>query len=86
MGDMAKLMLTVKLDPGKASVAHVRKKLKLSESELDPEFGVVNIDPKQNLYAILVDEDAARRIGKVKDVQGPYSNPRIEPFGPPEKK
>jgi hypothetical protein len=83
---MAKLMLTVKLHPRQASVSHVCKQLKLSQSELDPDFGVVGIDPKQNLYAILVEEAAARRIGKVKGVQGPFSNPRIEPFGPPEKK
>jgi hypothetical protein len=32
---------------------------------------------------VLVDEQAAEKINKQPDVGGPFSNPKIEPFGPP---
>ena len=76
-------MLTLQLDPAEASEEHVRNKLELEGKELDPEFGVVEIDPAGHRYAVLVDEDVAERVQGAPDVEGPFSNPRIEPFGPP---
>jgi hypothetical protein len=78
-------MLTLKLHPRKATVAAVCRQLKLAPEQIDPDFGVVNIDPKKNLYTILVEEKAALKLGGKQGVKGPYSNPRIEPFGPPRK-
>jgi len=83
---MAKQMLTLKLPPKEATLSKVSKRLNLSSEEIDLEFGVVNIDPKHNLYAILVEEEAARRVSRAPKVKGPFSNPKIEPFGPPKKK
>jgi hypothetical protein len=83
---MAKQMLTLKLHPKEATLSKVSKRLNLSPEEIDSAFGVVNIDPKRNLYTILVDEEAARRVSGVPEVKGPFSNPKIEPFGPPKKK
>ena len=77
-------MLTLQLDPAEASAEHVRRKLKLDDAALDPDFGVVEIDPAGHKYAVLVDEDVAENIQGTADVKGPFSNPRIEPFGPPE--
>lgn len=78
-------MLTLTLDPEEASLRHVRRKLELDEGELDTEFGVVEIDPDGRRYAVLVDERAATRVtGTSDDVQGPFANPPIEPFGPPQ--
>jgi hypothetical protein len=82
---MSKQLLTINLDPKKADPVDVRKTLGLAPEELDTNFGVVNIDPTHNLYAILVTEGAARRISGRSDVQGPFANPRIETFGPPKK-
>jgi hypothetical protein len=76
-------MFTLNLEPGEASAGAVRRRLGLEGSELDEEFGVVSVDPEKSLYAILVDERAAHKLEGNKSVQGPFSNPRIETFGPP---
>lgn len=80
---MAKLMLTVKLDPERATLADASRELGVDEAELDPDFGVVNIDPDEDLFTVLVDEQTAERVDG-KAAGGPYANPPIEPFGPPE--
>jgi hypothetical protein len=77
---MAKVMLTVELDPGEVDVEHVREKLGLEPGEFDEEFGVVPVDPGKHLYAVLVEEAAANRAVDADQVHGPYSNPRIVPF------
>ena len=81
---MAKVMVTLRLDPEQASLDQVRELLGLAAEEVDPAFGVVNISPAEHLYTILVDEAAAGRIAGADPVEGVYGNPRIEPFGPPE--
>ena len=81
---MARVMVTLRLDPGQASLEEVRRLLGLAAEEVDPGFGVVNISPAEHLYTILVDEAAAARVGGAAEVEGVYGNPRIEPFGPPE--
>ena len=81
---MAKLMVTLRLDPEQASLEAVRRLLGLAEGEVDPGFGVVNISPAEHLYTILVDEAAAARVQDAAEVEGVFGNPRIEPYGPPE--
>jgi hypothetical protein len=81
---MNKLMVTLRL-PKQLSVDEVQRKFGLSEDEIDKNFGVVEIDPEDNLYTILVDSKAASRLQKTDiEVDGPYSNPRIAPFGLPQ--
>jgi hypothetical protein len=82
---MSKLLLTLTRDPSEASLDAVKRDLGLSDEEIDAEFGVVNIDPKGDRYAVLVEESAAERVGKQPGVEGPFSNPPIEPFGPPDR-
>jgi hypothetical protein len=82
---MAKLLLTVTRDPSRASLDAVKRDLGLSDEEIDHDFGVVSIDPKGNRYAILVENQAAERVGGKPGVEGPYANPPVEPFGPPER-
>lgn len=77
-------MLTLTLDPAEASAEHVRRKLELEAEELDPEFGVVELDPETHRYAVLVDERAATRVQGAPGIEGPFANPPIEPFGPPQ--
>jgi hypothetical protein len=80
---MAKSMMTLRLDPTEANVASVKAKFGLRDDEIDSTFGVVCIDPAQNLYTILVDETTGAKLAGREGVSGPYANPKIEPFGPP---
>jgi hypothetical protein len=81
---MARVMVSLRLDPEQASLPEVRRLLGLAPEEVDAGFGVVNIDPAEHLYTILVDEPAAARVRDAAPVQGVFGNPRIEPYGPPE--
>jgi hypothetical protein len=76
-------MVTLKLDPGHASVADVRELLGLGADEIDDDFGVIEVNPDQHLYTVLVDPEVAARVSGKAAVQGTFSNPKIEPFGPP---
>jgi hypothetical protein len=80
-----KLMVTVKLDPERATLEDAREQLGLDEGELDEDFGVVEIDPEQHSYTVLVEKQVAERITGQPGVKGPFANPPIEPFGPPER-
>ena len=77
-------MMTVELDPDSATVEKVAERLGLRPEEIDAEFGVVAIDPENHLYTVLVDEQASARVAAQPGVSGPFANPRIEPFGPPQ--
>jgi hypothetical protein len=81
---MARVMVTVRLDPERATLPEVRRLLGLADDEVDPGFGVVNIDPAGHRYTILVDEAAAARVRDAPAVEGVFGNPRIDPYGPPE--
>jgi hypothetical protein len=82
---MGKVMLTLKCAPEDRDLAKLRQQLNLSPEEVDAGFGVVVIDPKKNLCTILIEESAASRISGQPGVKGPFANPTIEPFGPPQK-
>jgi hypothetical protein len=82
---VAKVMMTVELDPAGASTEQAAKRLGVPKEKLDGDFGVVNIDPEKHLYAVLLDEDVAAGVSATEGVSGPYSNPPIEPFGPPRR-
>lgn len=84
---MAKVMVTIQSSDAPPTVAGIRERYGLAEQAIDPTFGVVEIDPVEHLYTILVDQEAAALIQPTEEweVEGPYSNPRIEPFGPPEE-
>lgn len=84
MVDMSKVMVTLKLDPDDASVDHARDLLGIDDAAIDHDFGVIAVSPDDNLYTVLVDEGAAKDMQTGDGIAGPFSNPRIEPFGPPK--
>jgi hypothetical protein len=81
---MSKVMVTLKLDPEHASLEEVRESLGIGTEEIDDEFGVIAVSPEESLYAVLVEPETANRVQGVEGVKGPFSNPKIEPFGPPQ--
>lgn len=87
---MSKLMFQFREPQGAPSLDSVCRRFSFSADEVDPQFGVVGIDPDDHLFAVLVEEAAQRRLApdgnKPADDRdtGFFSNPKIEPFGPPE--
>lgn len=78
---MAKVLLTAELGD-RATVESAREQLGLEAGEIDDSFGLVPVDPDRGLYALMVEDAAAARLSGTTGVQGPFSNPVIEPFGP----
>lgn len=78
------VMLTVELSLANATLAAARELLDLAPDEVDEEFGLVPVNPVKGTYAILVTATAGSRAHGVSGAAGPYANPRIEPFGPPQ--
>jgi hypothetical protein len=79
-------MVTIAAPDTPPTIAGLRERFNLDRHEIDERFGVVEIDPQEHLYTVLVESSAAAKIqpGAGWDVQGPFSNPRVQPFGPPE--
>ena len=80
---MGKVMMTLQW-PHAPTVEEICGKLGLAKTDIDGDFGVVEVDPDDHLYTFMVDEQKASEIAQnTADVEGPYANPRIAPFGPP---
>ena len=85
---MAKVMMTIHAPHGTPTLQDVMSQYGLGEDEVDPQFGVVPIDPERNDYTILVEQSVAHRISPTEewDVSEPYSNPQIDTFDLPRSK
>jgi hypothetical protein len=84
---MAKLMMSFRVVGSTPTIDDIQTRFSLTNEEIDRNFGVVQVDPEEDLYTILVEESAADKVqpgGNIREVEGPFANPRIEPFGPPE--
>ena len=80
-------MYTIASPSGPTTLHEVSLRLHVALSALDEEFGVTLIDPRQGLYAVMVDEGAAKDLEtNSPGVRGPFSNPPIGTFGPPQPK
>ncbi|MFI8392864.1 hypothetical protein [Streptomyces sp. NPDC085540] len=79
--DKPNSLITVTL-PSAATLDDVMQKLGLSRDEVDTDYGLVDLH--NGTYALLVIKAAAERVHGTTDVKGPYANPKIEPFGPPQ--
>jgi hypothetical protein len=76
------VLLTCQLAGDEATIEAAAAQLSVPTDALDPEFGVVLVDPEAGTYAVMVDEGHVGDAVAQADVEGPWSNPRIEPFGP----
>lgn len=80
------VLMTVHGSDGAPSMAQAASELGVSVADIDDKFGIVPINPAEGLYAVQVKESSidTRATGDAdrSNYRGPYSNPRIAPFGP----
>ncbi|MEU8176697.1 hypothetical protein AB0C14_27805 [Microbispora hainanensis] len=92
---MTEVLITVRLT-APATLETVMRRLGLTEDEVDTGYGLVPVDPGRHLYVLRVTEEAGQRVGDSGAGTadggaadggaadgGPYSDPPIEPYGPP---
>ena len=86
MADPKKVMMTIVSDKP-PSLAEAAALLGVAPEDLDAAFGVVTVDPAENLYAVEIDADKvpAQTAGEG-PYRGPFSSPRIVPLGTPRSK
>ncbi len=79
---MAKVMVTLKGGAQPPTVEEIRRRFNLDLDDIDESFGVVEVDPANHIYTVLIEEHVAERLQPDDDWQfeGPFSNPRIAPF------
>lgn len=79
------VMMTVTGAEDAPSLEQSAAKLGVPSSALDPEFGVVLIDFKRHIYTVRVDAAYLPETpASTEGVAGPFSDPKIAPFGLPE--
>lgn len=67
------------------SIERVAADLSVPLCAFDAQFGVILVDPKRDIYAVRVDLDQLpEKIQSEFIVSGPFSDPKIAPFGPPK--
>lgn len=83
---MGKMMITLRSAHSVPTLGEIEQQFGLSSNEVDQQFGVVEVDDLTHDYTILVEENAVPRIHSTEQwtVSGPYSNPSISTFGPPD--
>ncbi|GIH27569.1 hypothetical protein Aph01nite_58790 [Acrocarpospora phusangensis] len=77
------VLITVRL-PRSATMETALRRLALTKEDVDTGYGLVPLDPDKGVFGMRVTPQAAQRLTEGgHDFDGPWSDPRIEPFGPP---
>lgn len=85
MGEM--VMMNVQCLEDTPSIEFVARKLNVTVSAIDTNFGIILVDLKRHIYTVRVDKDQLPEgMQPSEAVSGPYSDPKIAPFGTPEVK
>jgi hypothetical protein len=82
------MLFSITWEQGDPSIEEICQEYGFKPQEIDAQFGIIEIDPEDHLYSILVDQEAALRVRNqlgegVSDIEGPFADVRIAPFGPP---
>jgi len=77
---MADNLYIVHKDTGVPSLDEAAVQLHVPVERLDRSFGVQPIDPRSGDYAVMKRDDTDQNSASPR---GPFSNPRIDTFGPP---
>jgi hypothetical protein len=78
-------LYTIQSPSGAPTLAEVAARLHVSQSAVDASYGVVLIDPVRHLYAVRIFEGLGSSSSHDPSVSGPFSDPKIEGFGPPRR-
>jgi hypothetical protein len=79
MADM--VLMTVRGTDGPPSLSEAAAQLHIPVQDIDAAYGVVPLG--QDLYAVQIDpQHLPAQRESTEPYRGPFSNPRIEPFGP----
>ncbi len=85
---MPSVMMTIETPPSKdgapPTLEEAAGRLGVPVSALDAEFGVSPIDPDAGAWAVLLKDETDVPDAPGEGVEGPFSNPAIAPYGPPE--
>lgn len=82
MGEM--VMMTISGWDEPPSIERVAEDLSVPACAFDAAFGVILVDPKRAIYAVRIDsEKVPEAAPEGFTVSGPFSDPKIAPFGPP---
>ena len=65
------------MDPQQASFGQVKGRLGLEDHEIDERFGLIEVSPREHIYAVLVDARVATRLANESMVVGRSSNPTL---------
>jgi hypothetical protein len=79
---MAKLLASIRWPGAAPTVSELCSRYHLAEADFDQAFGVVEVDPEQHLFGVLLEEAAANKLGSAgfPEISSPQSNPRIDTF------
>lgn len=73
--------------PGLLGLEEVAARIGVRVEDLDPQFGVVPIEPLDDgawRVAVRIDQRLAPDLRDQDQIDGPFSDPPIEPAGPPQ--
>lgn len=78
-------LFNVTWEEGEPTIEQIQQQYGFKKGEIDTKYGVIEIDPRDKLYTIKVNPQAAERVyrnsgRKFSAQEGSFSNPRIEPF------
>ncbi len=81
------VLMTLQGDAGTPGLIKAARRLGLPTKALDRQFGVVSIDPDKDLFAVRAFSEflPARQGDAHPETSGPYSDPKISPFGNPRR-
>ncbi len=80
------VLVNLRLPVGAATLEQVQHRYAIADDEIDPAFGVIEVDDVEGVYTIRVTVATAARLDErfrdLGEVEGMYGDVRIEPFGP----
>ena len=74
-------VMTIKSPSGAPTLEQSARQLGVNLEAIDKSFGVVPIDPEKGTYAVMV-HGPHPKSEPGEPYRGPWSNPKIEPYGP----